>query len=247
MCRFATREAGVGPSSGRAHPAQESGRSRQMGRKAVAQRVILPYPAAVPALAAAAGHYCGCHLSHAAGRGHGMRGFPAVIGNTQMPYLNRLVDQYGLATDWHHHNPFMYFDSIRNSPTQCRRAVSFTELALDLRDNTAPDFIWCHPTSSTTCTTGFTRREMPSCDGSSHRPGLAVVPGTAAWLFSPSQGGDDRARGHDRDLAAHRPRRTADRHRESLRNVAGHRGDLRGAAAWRAASASANDLRSLFG
>ncbi len=43
------------------------------------------------------------------------------------------------------HNPFVYFDSIRNSPAQCKRVVPFTEFAGDLQDNKAPDFIWVSP------------------------------------------------------------------------------------------------------
>jgi acid phosphatase len=163
-----------------------------------------------------------------------------VIGNTQMPYLNRLADQYGLATDWRdlshpslpnylglisgsiqdnpqdttpadrtyagptlvdqlahagyswkaymedmprscdlsdtfgpgnydvNHNPFVYFDSIRNSPAQCRRVVPFTEFAADLRDNTAPDFMWVSPNLINDMHDGtyaqgdaFLRREVP--------------------------------------------------------------------------------------
>jgi len=43
------------------------------------------------------------------------------------------------------HNPFVYFDSIRNNPAQCKRIVPFTEFAGDLQDNKAPDFIWVSP------------------------------------------------------------------------------------------------------
>jgi acid phosphatase len=163
-----------------------------------------------------------------------------VIGNTQMPYLNRLADQYGLATDWRdlshpslpnylglisgsiqdnprdttpadrtyagptlvdqlahagyswkaymedmprpcdlsdtfgpgnydvNHNPFVYFDSIRNSPAQCKRVVPFTEFAADLRGNTAPDFMWVSPNLINDMHDGtyaqgdaFLRREVP--------------------------------------------------------------------------------------
>jgi phospholipase C len=43
------------------------------------------------------------------------------------------------------HNPFAYFDSIRRDRAQCDRVVPFTRLGPDLRDNTAPDFIWVSP------------------------------------------------------------------------------------------------------
>jgi acid phosphatase len=43
------------------------------------------------------------------------------------------------------HNPFVYFDSIRNSPAQCNRIVPFTEFAGDLQGNKALDFIWVSP------------------------------------------------------------------------------------------------------
>jgi phosphatidylinositol-3-phosphatase len=39
----------------------------------------------------------------------------------------------------------VYFDSIRHDPAQCDRVVPFTRFDTDLRDNTAPDFVWVSP------------------------------------------------------------------------------------------------------
>jgi phosphatidylinositol-3-phosphatase len=164
-----------------------------------------------------------------------------VIGNTQMPYLNGLANEYGLATHWNdlshpslpnylglvsgsiqnnpsdttpadgtysgptvvdqlahagyswkaymedmprpcdlndtfgpgnydvNHDPFVYFDSIRNNPAQCNRVVPFTQFASDLQNNTAPDFMWVTPNLIDDMHDGsyaqgdaFLRREIPT-------------------------------------------------------------------------------------
>ena len=43
------------------------------------------------------------------------------------------------------HNPFIYYDSIRNNPARCARIVPFSEFASDLQANTLPDFVWITP------------------------------------------------------------------------------------------------------
>ena len=43
------------------------------------------------------------------------------------------------------HDPFVYFDDVRNNPTRCRNIVPLTGLAGDLRAGTAPDFVWITP------------------------------------------------------------------------------------------------------
>lgn len=43
------------------------------------------------------------------------------------------------------HDPFVYFDEIRNSASQCNRIVPYTRLATDLSSNSAPPFIWVTP------------------------------------------------------------------------------------------------------
>lgn len=43
------------------------------------------------------------------------------------------------------HDPFVYFDSIRASQSQCNRVAPFSQLAGDLASNNAPPFIWVTP------------------------------------------------------------------------------------------------------
>jgi acid phosphatase len=43
------------------------------------------------------------------------------------------------------HNPFIYFDSIRNNPARCNKIVPFTQFTSDLATNTLPNFVWITP------------------------------------------------------------------------------------------------------
>ncbi len=43
------------------------------------------------------------------------------------------------------HNPFIYFDNIRNNPARCAKIVPFTQFASDVSANTVPDFAWITP------------------------------------------------------------------------------------------------------
>src|SRR5207237_1513266 len=43
------------------------------------------------------------------------------------------------------HNPFMYFRSITENPSQCSNVVPFSSAARDLADGTAPPFLWVTP------------------------------------------------------------------------------------------------------
>lgn len=43
------------------------------------------------------------------------------------------------------HNPFIYYDGIRNDPARCGQIVPLTALADDLKANTLPDFSWITP------------------------------------------------------------------------------------------------------
>ncbi len=44
------------------------------------------------------------------------------------------------------HNPFIYFDDIRNNPKRCKNIVPLSFLGNDLQSaNTTPDFIWITP------------------------------------------------------------------------------------------------------
>lgn len=43
------------------------------------------------------------------------------------------------------HNPFIYFDNIRNNPTRCAKVVPLSGFAADLAGNALPDFVWITP------------------------------------------------------------------------------------------------------
>jgi acid phosphatase len=62
-----------------------------------------------------------------------------------MPQACDLTDTFSPANYDVNHNPFMYYDSIRNNPAQCNRDVPFTQFATDLNNNTAPPFMWVSP------------------------------------------------------------------------------------------------------
>jgi hypothetical protein len=43
------------------------------------------------------------------------------------------------------HNPFIYFDNIRNNPARCANIVPFSQFDADLQANALPDYIWITP------------------------------------------------------------------------------------------------------
>ncbi len=43
------------------------------------------------------------------------------------------------------HNPFLYFQDIRNNPERCQRVVPLTQLDQDLASGSVPDFAWITP------------------------------------------------------------------------------------------------------
>lgn len=43
------------------------------------------------------------------------------------------------------HNPFIYYDNVRNDPARCAKVVPFTQFATDLQANALPDFVWITP------------------------------------------------------------------------------------------------------
>ena len=65
-----------------------------------------------------------------------------------MPVACDLTDQYGPGGYDVNHNPFMYFNSVRNSPSQCNRDVPYSELTTDLNAGTAPPFVWVTPNTT---------------------------------------------------------------------------------------------------
>jgi phosphatidylinositol-3-phosphatase len=62
-----------------------------------------------------------------------------------MPRACDLSDTYSPGNYDVNHNPFMYFNSVRNNPNQCKRDVPYPQLTTDLRSGTAPPFIWVSP------------------------------------------------------------------------------------------------------
>ncbi|MFI5282272.1 MAG: alkaline phosphatase family protein, partial [Candidatus Dormibacterales bacterium] len=65
-----------------------------------------------------------------------------------MPMACDLTDQFGPGGYDVNHNPFMYFNSVRNSPNQCNRDVPYPQLTSDLNSGTAPPFIWVSPNTT---------------------------------------------------------------------------------------------------
>jgi len=43
------------------------------------------------------------------------------------------------------HNPFAYFDDVRNDPQRCQSVVPYADLAKDLASGTLPSFVWITP------------------------------------------------------------------------------------------------------
>lgn len=43
------------------------------------------------------------------------------------------------------HNPFIYYDNIRNNPTRCANVVPFTEFSSDVQSGTLADYVWITP------------------------------------------------------------------------------------------------------
>jgi hypothetical protein len=43
------------------------------------------------------------------------------------------------------HNPFYYYDNVRNNSTLCNKLVPFTDLSTDLQAGTLPQFVWITP------------------------------------------------------------------------------------------------------
>jgi acid phosphatase len=43
------------------------------------------------------------------------------------------------------HNPFIYYDDIRNDRARCAKVVPFTQFATDIQANALPDFVWITP------------------------------------------------------------------------------------------------------
>jgi acid phosphatase len=65
-----------------------------------------------------------------------------------MPTACDTSDNYGPGGYDVNHNPFMYFDSVRNSPAQCSRDVPFTHFANDLNSGSAPPFLFVAPNTT---------------------------------------------------------------------------------------------------
>src|SRR4029077_17719902 len=62
-----------------------------------------------------------------------------------MPQACDLTDQFSPANYDVNHNPFMYYNSVRNTANQCNLDVPYPQLTTDLNSGTAPPFIWVTP------------------------------------------------------------------------------------------------------
>ena len=62
-----------------------------------------------------------------------------------MPVACDLTDTFSPGHYDVNHNPFMYFNSVRNSPSQCNSDVPYPQLTADLNAGTAPPFLWVSP------------------------------------------------------------------------------------------------------
>src|SRR6266852_9844597 len=62
-----------------------------------------------------------------------------------MPVPCDLTDTYSPGNYDVNHDPFMYFNSVRNTPSQCNRVVPYPQLTTDLNAGTAPPFLWVTP------------------------------------------------------------------------------------------------------
>jgi hypothetical protein len=57
---------------------------------------------------------------------------PCFVGDAGMSYRQK-------------HNPFIYYDDVRNNPARCAKIVPFTQFAADAQANALPDFVWITP------------------------------------------------------------------------------------------------------
>ena len=62
-----------------------------------------------------------------------------------LPVPCDLIDSFSPGNYDVNHDPFMYFDSVRNNSAQCNRVVPFPQLASDLAGGTTPSFVWVTP------------------------------------------------------------------------------------------------------
>lgn len=62
-----------------------------------------------------------------------------------LPSACDLTATYGPGSYDVNHNPFVYFDSVRNSKSQCAADVPFSQFTPDLQNGTAPPFVFVVP------------------------------------------------------------------------------------------------------
>ncbi len=65
-----------------------------------------------------------------------------------MPVACDLTDQYSPGSYDVNHNPFLYFNSVRNNASQCNRDVPYPQLTADLNSGAAPAFLWVTPNTT---------------------------------------------------------------------------------------------------
>lgn len=69
-------------------------------------------------------------------------------GKTWKAYLEDYTDDCSLGNSGSYaqrHNPFIYFDSIRNDPKKCANLVSFDQLIPDIQNESLPNYVWITP------------------------------------------------------------------------------------------------------
>jgi phosphatidylinositol-3-phosphatase len=70
-------------------------------------------------------------------------------GKTWRSYAESLPSAGYLGTDSgayvQHHDPFVYFSDVQQSPTQAANIVPFTQLAIDIANNALPDYAFIVP------------------------------------------------------------------------------------------------------
>jgi len=68
-----------------------------------------------------------------------------ISGKAYMEDMPRACFSGSTRTYAQKHNPFAYFDSVRNDPGRCQSVVPYSELASDLTSGQLPSFVWITP------------------------------------------------------------------------------------------------------
>jgi hypothetical protein len=134
-----------------------------------------------------------------------------------------LTDQFGPGNYDVNHNPFMYFNTVRNNSSQCNRVVPYPQLTTDLNSGTAPSFIWVTPNTIFDMHDAGPGRRVPSRSGRAG-PGLDLVDRRQPDHHHLGRRCVNRAGAHPRHRVGARNR---GRRRQRVRNLARTGGGLR--------------------